>query len=154
MPDPNPPYKGNLLLAIPNARCGWSETYWINQGSFAASEAILKELADVRLTLLPAFARIDGYRVTNPMVQRVAYTRPYNKPGTFNAVEGLPYWCAILLRIQQQQQQRPFLERLPQRSASPEQRRSIPAFRGVAEGIRAVRCCHRQKLRPRQTRAR
>ena len=151
MPDPNPPYKGNLLLAIPNARCGWSETYWINQGSFAASEAILKELADVRLTSTASLRPHRRLSRHEPDCAKSCLHAPVQQARHLQRRRR----AALLVRDPvADQQQRPFLERLPQRSASPEQRRGIPAFRGVAEGIREYVAAIAQKLRPRQTEAR
>jgi hypothetical protein len=100
MTNPNPPYRGTLMLAIPAVGCGWNEAFWINQPSFGASEVALKELADLRLALMPSIACIDQYRVTNPNVKRASLLRPYRKPGTFTAIEhGQRYWQALLVRL-------------------------------------------------------
>ena len=99
MTDPAPPYKGSLLLSVLRSPYGWTESLWINRGSFDASLAALQEVAVGRLAILPKAFSLGRIKVTNPLLPRAVADRHVNERGGYDC-DARPVWSTLLLRFQ------------------------------------------------------
>jgi hypothetical protein len=100
--DPSPPYKGVMMLRqqVAYRPCGWNESLWINQPTFADSLSAFEALAERRLDLLPKTVLLVALRVTNPLLPHASKFSQRDQFGNYASDRPAHFpWVSLLLRF-------------------------------------------------------
>jgi hypothetical protein len=98
---PGPPFKGTFQIRDTVSHAGWSESLWLNTPDFNVSLTVVRELAALRVALLPERYRLDRIRASNPKLPRAGPADEPKRHGSYKG-DGTAHRQTTTLRLRLQ----------------------------------------------------